>query len=75
MTKGRTPKPKPRSPDVFDRIAEECGSGVTREEVLELWHERAAIREHMGGDSRIMADRNAITDVKAYFTRTASLFG
>lgn len=35
----------------------------TIEDVTELWHERAAIREYEGGRSRRDAERDALNDV------------
>lgn len=38
-------------------------SGRTVDDVTELWHERAAIREHVGGKRRAEAERLALDDV------------
>ena len=35
----------------------------TLEDVTELWHERAAIREYEGGKRRVDAERLALDDV------------
>lgn len=38
-------------------------SGRTVDDVTELWNERAAIREYLGGKSRKEAERLALDDV------------
>lgn len=38
-------------------------SGRTVDDVTELWHERAAIREYLGGKRRKEAEQVAIDDV------------
>ncbi len=40
-------------------------TGRSREEVVEVFDERAAIREYLGGYSRQEAERRAIVDVVA----------
>jgi hypothetical protein len=46
---------------------DELARGAQRdvEDVLELWAERAAIREHEGGQSHDDAERDAFDDVRA----------
>ncbi len=41
--------------------------GLSAETVLELWAERAAIREYEGGQSRADAEAAAVDDVRAAF--------
>lgn len=53
-----------------DPIAELVAkTGRSREEVIEVCKERAAIREHEGGLSRAEADRLAVADALDLFTR------
>lgn len=40
-------------------------AGVPVDDVLELWNERAAIREYEGGQSRTDAEAAALDDVRA----------
>ncbi len=42
-------------------------SGRTLDDVTELWSERAAIREHVGGARKVDAERDAIEDVATWF--------
>lgn len=47
-------------------------SGRTVEDVTELWHERAAIREHDGGKRRKEAEQLALGDVADVVLRGVS---
>ncbi len=47
------------------RIAKASGRDVV--ELLDLWDERAAIREYEGGVDRATAERDAVTDMEAQF--------
>lgn len=49
-------------PDAFDLIAKD--SGKPRAEVVEVWTERAAIRQHVGGLPRAEADLRALDDTR-----------
>jgi hypothetical protein len=40
--------------------------GRTLDDVTELWNERAALREHIGGQSRAYAELDALVDVEAW---------
>ena len=40
---------------------------MTDEELLELWNERAAIREHDGGQSKRQAEYRAAKDLQRMF--------
>lgn len=42
-------------------------AGLPVDDVLELWNERAAIREYEGGQSRADAEHAALDDVRATF--------
>lgn len=71
-TRGRIPSNDPkaevgdfsrqRPPDAIGKIAQKAG--VTRERVIEEWKERAAIREYLGGMSRVEAELVAMRDVE-----------
>ena len=52
-----------RPPDAFDKIAQKTGR--SRAEILEIWRERAAIREYLGGLSRVEAELRAVSDTEA----------
>lgn len=43
--------------------------GLAPETVLELWGERAAIREYEGGQARVDAETAAVDDVRAHLGR------
>jgi hypothetical protein len=47
-------------------------SGRTVDDVTELWHERAAIREYEGGKRRKEADQLALDDVADVVLRDVS---
>lgn len=46
--------------------------GVDGDAVLELWHERAAIRELDGGQLRADAERDAVEDVRITYESLAN---
>ncbi len=46
-------------------IARACGRDVA--ELLDIWDERAAIREYDGCTDRARAEADAVTDVEAMF--------
>jgi hypothetical protein len=48
-------------------------TAVTRwpDEALALWHERAGIREHQGGQDRARAEAEAEREVRALYGRGA----
>lgn len=51
-------------------------AGVDIDEVVELWSERAAVREYDGGQSRADAERDAVGDVRRLIGgRRSSLVG
>lgn len=49
-------------PDAFDLIVR--ASGKSRAEVVEVWTERAAIRQYVGGMLRAEADLRALDDTR-----------
>ena len=49
----------------IERIA--AASGRSPLDVLELFLERASIREYCGGQNRADAERGALTDVRGWF--------
>jgi hypothetical protein len=51
-----------RRPDAFDELA--AKTGRSRDEVIETWSERAAIRQYLGGLSRDMAEQLALEDTR-----------
>jgi hypothetical protein len=53
--------------DAFDRIALETGRSKT--EVMECYSERAAIREYLGGMTRLEAELRAVDDTRAMLAR------
>jgi hypothetical protein len=60
------PSPRKTSPntvdDLFAKLAKKTGKSV--EEVKEVWSERAAIREYVGGMTRLEAELRAIEDTE-----------
>jgi hypothetical protein len=70
MPPKRSPAPKQ---DVFDVLAKR--TGASRERVIEECNERAAIREYLGGMPRLLAEREAISDVQNVLGRRVSAGG
>ena len=60
-----------RVPDAFDTMALKLK--VTRQEVLEEWHERVAIRMFLGGMGERDAEAGAFEDVTRHFSRQRDL--
>lgn len=58
--------------DAFDEIARR--TGATREEVIAVWEERAAIREYLGGQCTFEAERLAFQDAERVLTRQGEIF-
>ncbi len=56
---------------VLESISLVSGSSIL--EVVEDWHQRAAIREHLAGVDRATADDLAVDDVRARHCRQRSL--
>jgi hypothetical protein len=66
------PRKDQLAPDTFDRIA--LKTGRSRAEILECWAERSAIREYLGGLTRLEADLRAVGDTDSMLsTRTDGL--
>lgn len=76
MTKPRAKKPAARKPiekiipDAFGVIARETRR--SRDEVMETWQERAAIREYIGGHARADAEALAMSDTRDLLLGTVS---
>lgn len=58
--------------DAFDLLARRLG--VHRDRVIEEWHERAAIRQHLGGHAIADAERLGLTDAEHVLISQPPLF-
>jgi hypothetical protein len=65
--KAKTPAQDPTGEHHVSIAAIARASGRDVVELLDLWDERAAIRQYDGGQSRADAEAGAVTDIEAQF--------